>query len=222
MGLSDKLSVTLTAGIAFWVLRPLGASWRMRFPQRVALENKLKRGEKFLLAFWHGEYLPLFISLRGLTGCVFTSDSFRGRVIQRLCSHFGFACEILAGSYQQRQAQLVHAAYRYPAIALAVDGPLGPFHVIKPGAISTATTTQIPIIPIVCHCRRQWTSRKRWDRFAVPKPFTTVAVVISEPIVVLNRNDTEQDDKSITVLAQALEQLEHDAAILSAEAKISP
>lgn len=67
-----------------WLLRLQWVTWRKEVEGLERLDRRLARGERTLVAFWHGKYLPLFTLLRGRSACVFTSQSLRGEVIAGL------------------------------------------------------------------------------------------------------------------------------------------
>jgi len=67
-----------------------------------------------------------------------------------------------------------------PFAALTVDGPRGPWRVVKAGIVTLARRLQVPLIPITSSCRRAWVLRS-WDHMVLPKPFTTVVVAYGEP-----------------------------------------
>jgi len=64
----------------------------------------------------------------------------------------------------------------------AGDGPRGPRHVAKEGAVQLARATRLPLIAIgaAAHPVRRLGS---WDRMQIPRPFARVALVMSAPVV---------------------------------------
>lgn len=66
------------------------------------------------------------------------------------------------------------------SVVITADGPKGPLHQCKPGAILLSRMSDAPVIPMAFAARpcRYWGS---WDRFIVPWPFARVAVVVGEP-----------------------------------------
>ena len=71
-----------------------------------------------------------------------------------------------------------------------MDGPRGPARVSQPGAVWLAKTTGHPILPFHIEADRHWTV-KSWDRTQIPKPFTTMAVAVGEPMYVREDADAE-------------------------------
>ena len=68
-------------------------------------------------------------------------------------------------------------------IALTVDGPRGPRHVLKPGVLEIAKLTGCPIVPAAVSSKSYWQFRS-WDKFQFPRPFTRIQVVFGDPVLV--------------------------------------
>jgi hypothetical protein len=88
-----------------------------------------------------------------------------------------------------RQALTAHQAG-----GMAVDGPRGPYHVVKRGAIQLASELGFALLPVSVASRRKRVLRHRWDRMEIPRPFTRVCLVIGEALTVpagLTRDEVE-------------------------------
>ena len=66
-------------------------------------------------------------------------------------------------------------------VSFTPDGPRGPRYVMKSGPIALASVTGTGIIPIAVNASRCW-SVKSWDRFQIPKPFSTLTLVLGDLI----------------------------------------
>lgn len=60
------------------------------------------------------------------------------------------------------------------------DGPRGPVYVAKPGLMFVVKETQAQLIPFSWESSSYW-ELKTWDRFRIPKPFTTIYARFGEP-----------------------------------------
>lgn len=67
--------------------------------------------------------------------------------------------------------------------SMAVDGPAGPVHVLKRGALDMALISGLPIVAIRFSYERAWRAPD-WDHKHFPLPFSRVRVEESEPIYV--------------------------------------
>lgn len=68
-----------------------------------------------------------------------------------------------------------------PAL-VAPDGPHGPIYEAKPGVVYMAKKADTVVVPVGMGFSRRVVG-PNWDDFALPLPFSRVALVIGEPIV---------------------------------------
>lgn len=178
-------AVWLTALIATTVLRLAYATWSKDTAEIEKLDRLSGMGSRVMVVFWHGKYFPLFALTAGRQACIFSSASFRGEVIAEICRRFGFNGIVLpeVGSRRLRTA-MVDAMRDHSTAALIVDGPLGPRHRVKRGALDVCSDLGFVILPISAAARRKWVMERRWDKREIPKLFTRVAVTVGEPISV--------------------------------------
>jgi lysophospholipid acyltransferase (LPLAT)-like uncharacterized protein len=89
-------------------------------------------------------------------------------------------------------------------VAFTLDGPRGPAEIAQPGAVWLSKATGNPLLPFHAEAVSSWTLRS-WDRTQIPKPFTTVAMAIGEPLYV----PREADEAALETWRQ---QLQHSLA----------
>ncbi|WP_193164297.1 lysophospholipid acyltransferase family protein [Microbulbifer hainanensis] len=202
--------------IGAWILRLQCKTWRVEIEGLDRLDGMLGSGKRFLVVFWHGQYLPLFALLRGRKACVFASHSFRGAIICEICRHFGYTCIRLPPRYNGvnlldlMRAELVTQT----AAALAVDGPLGPYHVVKRGAIELASSLGFLLVPVSTSSRRKHVMNRRWDRMELPGMFTRMALVVGEPLRIPSGIDHKDIPFWEDKLHQALEAVDQKSSNL--------
>lgn len=66
-------------------------------------------------------------------------------------------------------------------ISFTPDGPKGPKYSMSRGPIILASQLQSPVIPVSINASKYW-SFKSWDSFQIPKPFSTLTLVLGEEI----------------------------------------
>lgn len=164
------------------VLRVWSATWRKDVGGLERLDRLLEDGDRIVAVFWHGSYFPLFALAAGRPAIIFTSRSFRGHVIAELSRRFGYRASIVP----QDRTGLEHIektlAIGARLAAIALDGPRGPLHAVKPGAIRAASALGLRIVPVGIVSRPKFTVAGRWDRREVPLPFAKVAIRVGEPL----------------------------------------
>jgi lysophospholipid acyltransferase (LPLAT)-like uncharacterized protein len=180
----------------------LGATLHWRTEGLERLEAIVRGGRQPIMAFWHGRILPAtyFFRRRGIV--VITSENFDGEWIAGIIERFGFGTARGSTSRGGRKALLQLAremAAGRPA-GFTLDGPRGPARVAQPGAVWLAKATGNPVLPFHLEASRAWTLRS-WDHTQIPKPFTTVALVVGEPFHVA----ADADDAAIEAARKDLE-----------------
>lgn len=129
-----------------------------------------------VLAFWHGEQLPLILLHRrpGIVGVA--SMSRDGAILAGVLAALGFG--VIRGSSSKGAMAVLWACRdairRGESPALAVDGPRGPAKRIQPGAEALARANRVPLVFVSARARGLRLSS--WDRFLIPWPFAKVQV----------------------------------------------
>lgn len=192
--------------ISAWLLRIQWTSWRKEVEGLDRMDEMLARGQRILVTFWHGKYVPLFALLRGQRACVFASQSFRGDVIAEICRNFGYHCVQIPDSAGDRSLDLMRRALAANQTgAIAVDGPLGPYHAVKRGAIQLASDLGFVLLPASVASRRKRVLIRRWDRMEIPRLFTRVCLVVGEAIEIPAGLSKEEIGPWIRRFREALE-----------------
>jgi len=207
-----RAEIAAIASLAPPLLRALAATWRWRVEGEARRKAAEQASGPGIHAFWHGRILHGTLYFRGRGIVVITSENFDGEWIARIIRRFGFGTARGSSSRGARKAlrQLVREAREHPT-AFTVDGPRGPARVAQPGAVWLSKATGNPVIPFHAEAAGHW-SLGSWDRTQVPKPFTTVALVIGEPFVV----PREADD---TMLEEHRVRLERELAACEARCR---
>ncbi len=165
------------AWCAAWLLRAWIATLRYR-RSGPAIEGP------GVVAFWHGDQLPLFGQRPRGALVAPVSLSRDGRLQARILARLGIA-EAPGSSSRggSRAARGLLRAVRRGAVALmAVDGPRGPRHEVKPGVVFLARLSGAPVWPVGVAVARGRRLKRAWDRYLLPLPFTRAWVVVGEPL----------------------------------------
>lgn len=147
-----------------------------------------------IYATWHQRFLPGVTVLAPRKPiAIMVSQSPDGEFIARIGNMFGW--DTVRGSSSRRGKQALQEvkelSRRGYSIGHVVDGPKGPFGVVKPGLLSIAQATGKAILPTIFSGEKQWVFNS-WDRFMLPKPFSRLIVRFGEPVYVPEKlSDTE-------------------------------
>ncbi len=177
-----RAEVATIATLGYPLLRALGATWKWKVSGAEHVEAIAARSLHPIHAFWHGRILPatIYFQRRGIV--VITSENYDGEWIARIIQKFGYGAARGSTSRGGPKALLQHVReVKSKGVAFTLDGPRGPAEQAQPGAVWLAKATGNPLLPFHCEAAAAWTLRS-WDRTQIPKPFTTVAMAIGEPI----------------------------------------
>jgi lysophospholipid acyltransferase (LPLAT)-like uncharacterized protein len=210
--LLKRFQVAAIAAFGYPLINALGHTLRWRIEGLHHFHAIQAAGRSPVMAFWHGRILPATFYFRRRGIVVITSENFDGEWIARIIERFGYGTARGSTSHGGRKAmlQLVRDMRQGKSAGFTLDGPRGPARIAQPGAIWLASTTGNPVLPFHLEASRYW-SLTSWDRTQVPKPFSTVALVIGEPMLVPSGAGEEDLERSRIELQVRLRTLEERA-----------
>lgn len=187
-----RLQVRLIPLLGAPLIGLLGRTLRWRVEGRDHLDQAFAAPRPPIIGFWHGRILPGIYYFRHRGIVVITSQNFDGEWIARIIERFGFGTARGSSSRSAGAAlrQLIGHLRAGRSTAFTLDGPRGPACQAKAGAVWLACATGSPILPFHMEADRAWTLGS-WDRTQIPRPFSTLSVVIGEPLFV-PRETTEE------------------------------
>ena len=207
-GLRQRLAVR-AAGLLFpLVIRAVGATLRFRVEGREHWDEAARGGGLPIYTFWHDRIFAGTYFFRGRRIVIMTSQSFDGEYIARFIQRMGFGA-VRGSSTRGGVGALVELARlvrRGCPAGFSIDGPRGPRHVAKMGAVLLAKKTGQPVLPFGVNPERFWTLGS-WDRRQIPKPFSRVRVRFAPPIRVAGDADAAALEAARGELQRALERV---------------
>jgi lysophospholipid acyltransferase (LPLAT)-like uncharacterized protein len=203
-----RAEVVAIAAIGVPAIAALGSSlsWRVEGVTNLQFEGP---GRRPIMAFWHGRVLTATYYFRNRAIVVMISENFDGEWIARIIERFGYGTSRGSTSRGGQRAllQLKREMEDGKPAGFAVDGPRGPAGKVQPGVVWLAKLTGNPVVPFHMEASRYW-NLGSWDRTQIPKPFSTVSLVVGTPI------DVPGDAAEDTIEAK---RLEVEAALVSLE-----
>jgi len=173
----------------------------MRFDTPKALNDILalnSQGQPFVIVLWHDELFSITaFGVTHTTGLIaVVSASKDGQMVATVMEKLGQTT--VRGSSSKGGFRALLKAKRAMdrenrMTVFAVDGPRGPRHEPKNGAIFLAQHARARIVPIRAYPKKKKIFEKAWDRFQLPCPFTRCQLVVGEPYEVTN----EKLDKDV-------------------------
>lgn len=185
------------------------ATWRQSIYEHPLLIEALRNREPMIFAHWHGDELAVLSMVRRYGLATMTSLSRDGMLIDGIIKRFGGKTS--RGSSSRDGASALRGLVRlcregHPA-SVAVDGPRGPAHQVKPGVFELSRLAGARIFPSGVSTNRAIVFRKSWNRAYLPHLFSRVGIHIGEPLALLTKNDDPKDP----LLAKRLQGMLHEA-----------
>lgn len=156
------------------------------------------RSQPYVFAVLHAHQVAMIMGGEPGTGAMVSHSADGGLLIPSLRARKIVPVRGSSGSGGQDRggrtaldALIKHVRGGSPAF-LTVDGPRGPRNRVHRGIAVLSQRTGAAVLNIVAIPTRRWIFSRAWDRFQVPKPFTTIHGYFGEPLIPRQDEDVEQ------------------------------
>lgn len=157
-------------------------------------------------AHWHGDEMGIVHLLPRYRSCAIVSTSKDGEIMAGFIRMIG--AKTSRGSSTRGGVaalrgiiRLAQQGYR-PSVA--VDGPKGPYHKVKPGVFEVSKLIGGRIYPLTVAVSRSYIFERSWNKTFLPLPFSRIQVVWGEPLPALGRESDAHSEKLAMELEKAL------------------
>ena len=173
---------------------------RVTFSNQSKIDSLSKNNENFIYAFWHDQLLMCpFTWKNDLDILVLISKHKDGDIISRVISYLGF--KTIRGSTNNPEKiknkggfiaakKILSSLKKNICVGIAPDGPRGPRHEVAEGIINIPRMSNKKIIPVALGFKSKWTLNT-WDKFIVPKFFSSMKVSWGEPIEIQEEDNVK-------------------------------
>lgn len=195
---------THLAGFGVWlVMQLICMTIRIRSEREVSEDEY---DQTILACIWHNRnficpYTWNTAQMKHPMGA-FTSASKDGALLESVVSYFGI--KSYRGSSHRRGAtaflEALESVAQGACLAITPDGPRGPVYKIQPGIVKLASLAGVPIVAFCIDYENCWRIGKAWDKYCIPKPFSTVRVLWRKPYYVPAGLSDEELYRHIAVL----------------------
>jgi lysophospholipid acyltransferase (LPLAT)-like uncharacterized protein len=201
-----KYKAASALGTAF--LNSLFASCKFIVEGQHHLDALRRTGKPFVYALWHGRLLALGYHHRNENVGALISRSADGEYIARVLENWGFIPARGSSSRGGMPAlrEMVRIARAGHCLAITPDGPRGPRQQVKPGLLVAAQLAGMPVLPITAACSNAWWPGK-WDRFLIPKPFSTIRIAHEAPLCIARDAGPEELEQKRQELEDTLNRM---------------
>ncbi|MGM0600130.1 MAG: lysophospholipid acyltransferase family protein [Candidatus Rifleibacteriota bacterium] len=164
--------------------------------KKIGFENyleALKDRRPTLIVAWHNSLISSIYCHRKKNIVIMTSLSQDGDLLTQILYYLGYGCVRGSSSRGGMRGllEMVKLLKQGENGAITVDGPRGPRHEVKPGAVLVAQKTDALIFPIglaYSDCKRL----DNWDKTEVPKPFSNVTMYTGKPFSISAKMDIKE------------------------------
>lgn len=204
------LQVLASPVLGNYIRLVLGTSTRIADPPDFVA--RAKELHPSIIALWHGQFLLLpGIYPREIPGRAMIARHDDAEALARVLRRFGLGLIRGAGAGERRRdrggAEAAHGAVASLregfSIAMTADVPPGPARRCGIGIVTIASLSGRPIVPFAVATSRYWAANS-WDRMTINLPFSTLAIVMGDPIPVPQEASREQLEKSRLEVEAAL------------------
>ena len=196
-----KINKLLSSSFAQWLLYKFIRIYSLTYRLEVQnegewLDDYLNNHGRIILCIHHQQFFPAiryFQRYKKYKPGLMISRSKDGELISAVANRSGW--KTVRGSSSRGGGEalkgLIDHLAAHRLAGHIIDGPRGPFGVVKPGAIRLAHASGSAIVPFYTRADRAWYARS-WDRFFLPKPFSKVVLRFGEKLE-FRQTETRED-----------------------------
>ena len=181
--LKNTILFHLTTFLGSHIIRLLGISARIKRIGYEHYQRLISEKRTIIFCIWHGRILiPIFLHRnQQIVGMV--SQHRDGEIIARIIEKLGYLTVRGSSTRGGRKAavDMIRALKSGHHGAIMPDGPTGPRHYFKPGAVAIAQKSNAVILPFTFASKHP-ICFKSWDRFTIWWPFSQCIALYGEPI----------------------------------------
>jgi lysophospholipid acyltransferase (LPLAT)-like uncharacterized protein len=198
-----KINKLLSSNFAQWLLYKFIRIYSLTYRLEVQNEDEwldyLHNNGRIILCAHHQQFFPTiryFQKYKKYKPGLMISRSNDGEFISGVANRSGWTT--VRGSSSRGGAEalkgMIDHLTEHRLAGHVIDGPRGPFGVVKPGIIKLAHATGAAIVPLYTRANRAWYFRS-WDKFFLPKPFSKVLLRFGEKVEFAPTESTEEFEK---------------------------
>jgi len=219
MNLKKIQQDTLRFASQFFIAQGITAlckSLKITMQNSEAIEKLKSEKQNFVLAFWHGTMLLPWYLHGNPSFAALTSKSKDGDLLAKILRKWNY--EVVRGSSSVggdvALGILIDCTKNDYSIAITPDGPRGPRHKFKAGAVITAKKANVPIILSGVGYKKRKVL-KNWDKFEVPFFFSSGKIIYSDPIYISSELDYDKTSGVIEECETKLNLLQQEAQVFN-------
>lgn len=189
------MKLWLKVNLSFLFISLLAKTYRFRALNPDVQLTSLENNPNYIFALWHQNLIGSIYSQKNKPHAVVVSPSRDGELVATAVERLGH--KVARGSSSRGGASALKKMIRLLKTdkipgAISIDGPKGPAKEPKKGIFELAFLTNLPIIPLTVIPTSFWALENSWDKFRIPKPFSTFFIHYGAPLY-LTKTDKEDE-----------------------------
>jgi len=194
---NEIMSSRFVQWLLYKFIRIYSLTYRLEVQNEDAwLDHYLHNNGRIILCVHHQQFFPAiryFQRYKKYKPGLMISRSRDGEIISAVANRTGWIT--VRGSSSSGGAEglknMIDHLSEHRLAGHIIDGPRGPYGVVKPGVIRMAHATGSALVPFYTRADRAWYFRS-WDKFFLPKPFSKVILRFGEKLE-LKQSDTSEE-----------------------------
>lgn len=193
--------------LLFGFIKALTATLKIKVIGKEHYDHLRQTNQRMIVVFWHGRLFLIISMLRAQNHAVVISSSRDGMLLARVLEKFRY--RLIFGSSDRSPVKSLLSGLDHLKkgfnIGFSIDGPKGPIHKAKPGALYLAQKSNAWILPVTFSSKPAFIFHS-WDRFLLPFPFAKTVFIFGKPY-----KPVQDPMKECLALEQILNQLTKEA-----------
>jgi len=190
INLLNQIYVYLSAGLLYLSIVLICKSLRFKISGDKEF-YRLKEKGNLLVAVWHQSTFVLFYIYRHKNAYLLVSSMTRGRILAKCAEWLGYRTLPISEDKDTISAtstlRTIKILKNEADMIIALDGPIGPAFVVKPGIFFISRKAMVPMVPINFSAPLRLSLFWRWDKYIIPMPFSEVRVNVGKAIMPENQ-----------------------------------
>jgi lysophospholipid acyltransferase (LPLAT)-like uncharacterized protein len=205
--LRQRIILRIIIAAGYWFIRLIGPTLRVCVSREEGAQETIGQ-RPLVLNFWHAGIIPATYIFRDCGIRVMSSNSYDGEYMGRIIRKYGFVA--VKGSSSRHAVRallgLRRALKEGWSVAFSIDGPRGPRYQVKPGPVTLARSSGVPLATFHIAVERAWVLNT-WDRLIIPKPFSRTLIRFGKLIPVPEDASDEELDRYQHELQNSLDRV---------------
>ncbi|MEA3493711.1 MAG: DUF374 domain-containing protein [Candidatus Margulisiibacteriota bacterium] len=202
---SINIYVHIAAALLYSSMVIICKTLRVEIEGKKAYDDLKKDNKNVIFATWHQATFVMFHLYRRKDTAILVTSEVRGQILGKAAEWMGYKTLPIHLEKKITMARSTARLLKYIKqghdAVVAVDGPKGPLHEVKPGIFYLSQNSKAPIIPVGVKAPLKVTLSWRWDKYFIPLPFSKVRLSLGKTIEPgkANRSELKKEIEKLSI-----------------------